>query len=87
MTIRRLSALQRHLAQASAPSASTYDTTRDSLTEKTVGVVAKDASRVSEGYTLFSSGCAIVKLSRKRLAAGDSSAELIYVPCAGVKTT
>jgi hypothetical protein len=58
MTIHRLSVLQRHLAPASA-AASTYDTARDPLTDKTVGVVAKDAGRASEGYTLFSSGCAV----------------------------
>ena len=56
MTIRRLSALGRHLAPT--PAAAAYSTTRDPLTNNTVGVVAKDATRASPGYTLFSNGCA-----------------------------
>ena len=55
MTVRRLSTLGRHLAPTPAAA---YSTTRDPLTKNTVGVVAKDATRASPGYTLFSNGCA-----------------------------
>lgn len=74
MATARLWTLERHLAPTSAAA---YSTTHDPLTEKTVGVVAKHI-RASEGYTLFSSGCAVVACHTA--VAGPLSSHGI-VPC------